>query len=91
MAAILQLVPRAGEGKTVEILRALLLQAEQGQLQGVGLCVRDANGVESLFLTGYFDLNPKEALRACLQASIVLNEMHDKTAGRPLPRAERTG
>lgn len=79
--SVLQFVPRASRhSKMVEALREMLALAESGDMEGFGACQRLRGGEESIIVAGYYEANPAEALRACLDASIVLNQLNDEAA-----------
>jgi hypothetical protein len=80
---VLQFAPRASrQSRVIEVLREMLVLAESGELDGFGACQRLRNGEESIVLAGYYEANPQEALRACLDASIILNRLNDEALAR---------
>jgi hypothetical protein len=79
---VVQFTPRAKrQSRVVAVLREMLAEAEAGQLDGFGACKRYVDGEEVIVLGGYFEANPAEALRACLNASVVLNQLRDAAEG----------
>lgn len=81
--SVLQFAPRPPrQSRVIEVLREMLAQAERGDLEGFGACKRGRDGAETIVLAGYYEANPDEALRACLDASIVLNRFNDEAQAR---------
>jgi hypothetical protein len=79
---VLQFTPRVKRRSTVvQVLKEMLAEAEAGKLDGFGACKRYMDGQEFIVVAGYFEANPAEALRACLDASIVLNNIRDAAEG----------
>jgi hypothetical protein len=74
---VLQFVQREQESSTVQTLRDLLTHADNDEIEGLALCYRDHMGQEEVVFTGYFKENISEALRACLQASVLLNKLNE--------------
>lgn len=81
--AVLQFVPRASrQSRMIGLLKEMLEQAESGDLDGLGACRHRPSGEETIVLAGYYEANPAEALRACLDASIILNQLNDEAQAR---------
>jgi hypothetical protein len=80
---VLLFAPRASrQSKMIEVLKEMIAEVESGELEGFGACRRRRNGEENIVLAGYYDANPDEALRACLDASIILNRLNDEAQAR---------
>lgn len=69
---MLQVVARFGICRdTVAVLKFLLELALTGQLRGLALCYRTAEGKDEVLFTGVHDRRPESALGAASQMHVV--------------------
>lgn len=68
---VLQLVKYSARD-TIEALRVLLAMALRGELRGLALCYRKADGTEESVFTGAYKANPASAINASLRLSVSL-------------------
>jgi hypothetical protein len=68
---VLQLVKYSARD-TIEALRVLLAMALRGELRGLALCYRRADGTEESVFTGAYKSNPASAINASLRLSVTL-------------------
>lgn len=57
---------------TIDLLRTLLAMAIRGELRGVALCYRRADGTEDSVFTGLYKSNPASAMNASMKMSIAM-------------------
>jgi len=69
--AVLHIV-RYTARETIEILRTLLAMAIRGELRGIALCYRTADGAEASLFTGAYKANPGLAHKASMKLSLTL-------------------
>lgn len=72
---------QAQQHGTVCVLRALLADAEAGELAGILLSYRKHDGAEDIVYTGVFKDRPAEAIQAAMCASLRLVQLHDEGCG----------
>lgn len=60
--AVIELVKYSGRD-TIAALRVLLAKAQAGELRGLAVCFRTAEGEEETLFTGAYKARPQEALR----------------------------
>ena len=69
--AVLHLV-KYNARETIEVLRTLLAMAIRGEIRGVALSFRKADGTEDSVFTGSYKTNPGNAMHASLRLSLSL-------------------
>lgn len=79
---VLQLVQRS-TAETVQALEYLAEQARRGNIIGVAICYRSANGCEEAAFTGPYKAHPEKAVNAAMRLSWKLTQMQDELAGPP--------
>lgn len=63
------------------MLTAALERAVRAKTRGVILTIMDKDGKEELITTGLYDRQKAEAIRAALQASMLLTKMESERKG----------
>lgn len=69
MAAVLKLVQYTCRD-TLSILRVLMSMAVRGELRGLVVCYKTAEGVERAVLTGAYKASPSKAAGAAMRMSM---------------------
>ena len=63
--------------ETISVLKVLLTMAVKGELRGLALCYRTAEGAEKTVFTGHYKDNPANALNGAMRLSMAMNQFQD--------------